>query len=174
MKKALIIIAFQNYQDQEYEPTKQALENAGVQITTISSQIGTAQGVYGGNIQINLTLDQVDVADYDVIAFIGGGGAVEYQNNPTAHQIAQDAVAQNKILAAICIAPTILAQAGVLQNKSATVWTSITDKNASNILKQNGANYVGEDVVVDEKIITANGPPAAPAFGQKIVELLNQ
>lgn len=173
-KKALIIIAFQNYQDKEYEPTKQALENVGVQVVTASSQTGTAQGVYGGKVPINLTLDQVNASDYDVIAFIGGGGALEYVNNNLAHQIAKDAMAQNKVLAAICIAPAILAKARVLQDKQATVWASPVDKSTVNILEQNGAKFVNQDVVVDGKIITANGPAAAEEFGQKIVEVLGK
>lgn len=170
--KALIIIAFKDYQDHEYCPTKQALENAHTQVVTTSSQAGLAQGIFGESVQINLTLDQINVADYDAIVFIGGGGALEYQDNNLAHQIAQQAIEQNKILAAICIAPTILAKAGVLQNKQATVWSSMVDKSTIDILEQNGAEFVNQDVVVDGNFITANGPDAAQKFGQKIVEAL--
>ena len=81
---------------------------------------------------------------------------------------------KQKILAAICIAPAILAKAGVLEGKNATVWSSVLDKGPIKILEENGANYVEKDVVVDGNIITANGPQAASEFGRKIVEILKE
>ena len=82
-------------------------------------------------------------------------------------------VKQNKVLAAICISPIILTKAGVLKGKKATVWSSPLDKSWIKVLQESGqAIYQEEDVVVDGKIITANGPAAAGRFGQAIVEVL--
>jgi len=68
-----------------------------------------------------------------------------------------------------------LAKAGTLEGKKAAVWSSPLDKSAVKILKENGADYQKDSLVVDGKIITANGPGAAKEFGQKIVEgLTNQ
>ncbi len=75
-------------------------------------------------------------------------------------------------MGAICIAPTILAYAGVLEGKKATVWNQ--DGKQAEILTKNGAEFVDELVVVDGKIVTANGPPAAEAFGKKILEMLKE
>ena len=88
------------------------------------------------------------------------------------HRIAREATEKNRLLAAICIAPAILAKAGVLNQKEATVWSSVLDKSAVKILKENGAIYKDQPVVQDGKIITANGPDAAKEFGQKSVETL--
>jgi protease I len=66
----------------------------------------------------------------------------------------------------------ILAKAGVLKDKKATVWTSSLDRGPVKILKENGAEFVNEKVVRDGKIITANGPAAATEFGEKILENL--
>lgn len=173
-KTILLIIAFQNYQDYEYAMTKQVLENAGIKVVTTSSQTGTASGSFGDSAQVDLDLKKVNTADYDAVIFIGGAGAVGYQTDQLAHQIAKQTVEQNKILGAICIAPTILANAGVLKNKKATVWTSEIEKSPIKILENGGAKYLNKNVVVDGKIITADGPPSAQNFGQRIVKMLEQ
>ncbi|PIP23942.1 MAG: hypothetical protein COX90_02420 [Candidatus Nealsonbacteria bacterium CG_4_10_14_0_2_um_filter_38_17] len=72
----------------------------------------------------------------------------------------------------ICIAPAILAKAGVLQGKNATVWSSAMDKSAVKILKDNEAVFEDKPVVAHGKIITASGPAAAEEFGQVIVKVL--
>jgi len=86
--------------------------------------------------------------------------------------VAQETVSQNRVLASICISPVILAKAGVLEGRKATVWSSVMDRSSVRILKDNGTIYQDEDVVVDGKIITGNGPAAAKEFGQAIVEAL--
>ena len=68
-------------------------------------------------------------------------------------RIAKETIESNKILGAICIAPAILARAGVLQGKKATVWNSPLDKSAVKILKENGAVFDNKPVIIDEKII---------------------
>jgi len=171
-KKVLIIIAFQNFQDLEYSKTREILEKSGAKISVASSSLGTAKGKFGMQVEVDLLIDDIKVDEYDAIVFIGGPGAVNYIENPIAHQIAQEAVEKNKILAAICIAPAILAKAGALSGKKATVWSSIFDQSAVDILKNSGAQYLDQDLVIDGKIITANGPDAAEKFGQAIVEQL--
>ncbi len=171
-KKVAIIIAFKDFQDKEYFGTKEVLEGAGVKTTTVSKKKETAIGVYGGEIKVDLTLDETNIADYDAVVFIGGGGALKYLDNEVCYKIAKETVKAGKVLGAICISPVILAKAGVLAGKRATVWSSPLDKGPIKILKENGAEYLDEDVVTDAKIITANGPSAAKEFGENIVKLL--
>lgn len=170
--KALLIIAFENYQDLEYGKTREELEKAGIEVEVASERLGEAKGKLGGRVPVDLVLKDVDVKNYDAVVFIGGSGAVLYQNNSEAHRIIQDAKRENKFLAAICIAPTILAYAGALEGKKATVWSTPFEKRPIKILEENGAEYVSENVVTDGKIITANGPEAAEEFGKKIAESL--
>jgi len=108
------------------------------------------------------------------VVFVGGPGATEYVDDAQAHKVAQDAVAQDKVLAAICIAPEILAKAGVLKEKKATVWSSVADRGPIKVLEDGGAEYVDQNVVQDGKMITANGPAAAKDFGKTIVEVLSK
>ena len=171
-KKVLMIIAFQNFKDEEYFVPKEILAKAGVSVLTASTKKGTALGAAGGEAEVVLSLSEVKAGDFDGAVFIGGPGAAVLIDNTECHRIAQEAVAAGKILGAICIAPAILAKAGVLQGKQATVWSSALDKSAVEILRNNGAIYQDEKVVVDGKIITANGPAAAHEFGKTLVGLL--
>jgi protease I len=171
-KKIAIIIAFRDFQDKEYFGTKEVLETAGVKTTTVSAKKETAIGVYGGEVNADLIVQEMNIQDYDAVVFIGGGGALKYLDNEVCYKIIKETVKAGKVLGAICISPVILAKAGVLKNKKATVWSSPLDKGPIKILKENGAEYLDEDVVIDGKIITANGPSSATKFGETIIENL--
>jgi len=173
-KKIAIIIAFRDFRDEEYFIPKQILEFVGAEVKTISTKTGQAIGSQGGDTKIDILLDNLKVFDFDAIVFVGGPGAPQYLDNEASYQVAKDAVLQGKILTAICIAPTILAKAGVLQGKKATVWSSVLDKSAVKILKENGAQYQDKNVVVDGNIITGNGPAAAKEFVETIVQVLTR
>jgi protease I len=99
--------------------------------------------------------------------FIGGTGSSEYFNNPTAHSIAQEAAASGKLLGAICIAPSTLANAGLLDGRKATSYSSEEGN-----LKSKGATFTGAGVEADGKIITADGPSSAGQFGKALLEAL--
>lgn len=166
-KNILMIIASQNFRDEELLKPKQIFEKQGFKVTIASSSLNTATGMLGAKVKPEITIENVNVKNYDAVVFVGGVGATEYFQNPLALKIVRDTVKQDKILAAICIAPRILAEAGVLKGKKATVW-----KSEANALKSKQAIYTAEDVTVDGKIVTASGPHAAEAFGNAIVKLL--
>lgn|SRR3989344_6656025 len=168
----LFIIAQEGYQDWEYETPKQILEEADIKVITASKKIGLAQGSLGGHAQVAVSLDKVNVADYQAIVFIGGPGARKYQQDPSALRIAQQANLQKKIIGAICITPTILAYAGILKGKNATVWDE--DQEQHLLIEKLGANYINKPVVIDNYIITANGPNAAKEFGETILHHLQK
>ena len=164
-----MIIAPKNFRDEELIHTREELERAGGIVTVASQTTATAQGMFGAIAKPDITIDQIRVDDFDAIVFVGGSGSEVYFNNSTAQRIARDAYAKNKIVSAICIAPSILANASLLKGKRATVWAG--DKYI-NILKSNGAKYTGESVTQEGRIITANGPEAAREFGKTIVKNL--
>ncbi|MHC4805772.1 MAG: DJ-1/PfpI family protein, partial [Planctomycetota bacterium] len=97
----------------------------------------------------------------------GGPGATEYFKNPVALNIAREAAGKGKILAAICIAPTVLANAGVLTGVRATAFLSERRR-----LLQAGAVYTGVPVERDRFIITGSGPAASFQFGRVIADAL--
>lgn len=173
-KKVAMIIAFKDFRDEEYFIPKQVLKTGGSKITTVSSELGKAIGTYGGEVNVDITLDKLKVDDFEAIIFIGGSGALKYVEDETCWKIAKETVLKNKVLGAICIGPAILARAGVLSGKKATVWSSPLDKSAVKILKEEGAIYEDDQVVQDGNIVTANGPQVARKFGETIAKLLRE
>jgi len=171
-KRAVMVVAFSDFRDQEYFVPKEILENGGIEVKTASNKKGIALGADGGEAKIDLLIEEVDPKNFDAVIFVGGPGCLRYLDNENSYEIAKETVLEGKILGAICISPVILAKGGVLKGKKATVWTSPLDKSPIKILKKNGAEFVDEKVVQDGKIITANGPDAAKDFGEKILENL--
>ena len=169
MSKALLIIAKEGYQVIELEGTRNALVAAGNTIILASTATGTCTGKFGGSEDATIALKDVRVSDYDRIAFIGGPGAAALASDGSALKIANDAHRAGMPLGAICIAPTILAKAHVLDGKQATVWDSEGEQVA--LLEQYGAEYTGEAVTIDGNVVTANGPDAAEEFGRTLATL---
>jgi protease I len=168
-KKVLFIIAPNDFRDEEYLYPREILEEEKINVSVASKSMDEACGMPGARVEPDLLLSEVEVDEYDGIVFIGGIGAKSYWNDKDALRICKEAVSEGKILAAICIAPIILAYAGVLEGVKATVLPSEKDR-----LVKSGAIYTGGKVKVDGKIITANGPNAAGDFGKKILEILRE
>lgn len=169
-KKALFIIAHQNFRDEEYSQPRQALEKEGVQVTVASSSLNKAKGMLGMTVQPDILLDQAKVEEYDLVVFVGGSGSSEYWKSATAHQMARRALEEGKIVAAICIAPVTLAEAGILKGRKATVFSSPKE---IELLKAKGAVYTGSAVERDGQIITASGPDAASSFAKTLIQALS-
>jgi len=166
-KRAVMIIAFEGFRDEEYDIPKKILEKAGIEVTTASSKVGAAQGKLGLSAKVDIDLKSVNVSDYDAIIFVGGPGSYDYFDDPTAQGIAKDAAKEQKILAAVCAASSILANAGLLKGVKATCFPGEADN-----LKNKGAHYSPSGMEVDGRIITADGPAHARQFGEAIVKAL--
>ena len=164
-RSALMIIAFEKFRDEEYAEPKKVLEAAGFKVTTASLQTGTAKGKYGLEAQVDIALKDVKAPDYDTVVFVGGPGSHDYFDDPTAQAIAKEAHDEGKIVAAICAAPSILANAGLLKGRTAT---SFPDQGPN--LTAKGAKFTGKGLEIDGNIITADGPEHAKEFGEAIVK----
>ncbi|MFA5100055.1 MAG: DJ-1/PfpI family protein [Candidatus Omnitrophota bacterium] len=169
MERALLIIAPVNFRDEEFFETKAILDKAGIQVTVAGKTTAIAKGKLGGTVKPDIALASVRIPDYDAVAFIGGSGAAVYFDDPQAHRIAKEAIEHHKLLAAICIAPAILARAGVLKGVKATVFPDDAAE-----LTANGAEYTGKPVEKDGMIITGAGPEAAAEFGRAIADHLTR
>ncbi len=166
MAKILSIISPEGYQDIEYNDSKVALESRGHTVITAST-VQEAHGKYGGTVSVDVLLKDVDPADYDAILFVGGPGCHQYFDDPTAHSLAKSFLDGGKLTTAICAAPSILANAGLLEGVKSTCFQGQAEN-----LKEKGAEYTGSPVEKDGLIITADGPDSATAFGQAIAEAL--
>lgn len=165
-KKVLMIIAPRDFRDEEFSETKKALEDVGAEVTVANSTGQAAKGMFGTIVTPDKNFYNINVNEYDAIVFIGGSGTAVYHNNKQAISLAKEFYNAGKLVAAICIAPTILVNAGILDGKKATAFPS----ERSNINAV--GTYTGSSVEQDGKIITGSGPQAAKEFGKKIVEAL--
>ena len=163
----LLIVAQNGFRDEEYFKPKAILEEAGYQVKTGSVKAGTARGKLGGIAKVDVSLSKVKVDDYEAVIFVGGSGSADYFIDKTALKLTADAYQKGKVVGAICIAPGILARSGILKGRKATVFPSEIET-----LKREGADYTALPVVVDGKIVTANGPEAAEEFGKALVKTL--
>ena len=167
MKKVLLVIAQKDFRDEEYLRPKEILLGRGAEVITASSSLNPARGKLGAVVQPDIALADARAGDYDALVFIGGTGSEQYWDDPVAHALARDAAAQGKIIGAICIAPVILARAGVLKGRKATVWASEAKQ-----IEEYGAVYTGADVQRDATIITGAGPFASEEFGRELSKAL--
>ncbi|MEM3518192.1 MAG: DJ-1/PfpI family protein [Nitrososphaerales archaeon] len=170
-KKVLMIIAPKNFRDEELLEPKNILEKAGVEVKIASTMKGKAKGMLGASVDVETTVDEVNPADYDAVIIVGGSGSQTYLwDNKRVHEVVKEANNLGKIVSAICISPVVLARAGLLSGKKATVFRT---NETINELKKAGANVSGAPVEVDGKIITGRGPEAAKEFGKKILESIS-
>lgn len=166
---ALLVLPPTGFQEDEYSQTRRALELAGVRVTVASSRVTPITGMVGGTAQADMPLNKVNLDKYSAVVFIGGIGAANYFNDPTALRLAREAAGRNKVTAAIGMAPSILAGADVLRGVRTTAYIS-----EQNRLALAGALYTGNPVEKDGHIITATGPLAAGLFTQAILEGLTE
>lgn len=171
-RNVIMVVAFRGFRDEEYFVPKEIFQRAGVEVKTASTKLGIALGDEGGEAHVDFLISEVKPEKFDAVIFVGGPGCLQDLDNDDSYRLARETVFQKKILAAICIAPVILAKSGLLKEKKATVWASPLDKTSIKILEDHGAEYVDKNVVRDGRIITANGPSAAEEFAQKILENL--
>ena len=170
MHNILFVIANNKFQDFEYRIPREILENEGNKITVCAEKTGICIGVFDHETTATVALKQAKGVDYDAVIFVGGGWALrQYQNNPDYLRLATEA----KLLCAICIAPSLVSDSGIFKDKQIT-GRDDEEETRKQYIENNGGIFIKKNVVVDENIITANGPQSAEAFGREIVHALNQ
>lgn len=175
MTKRVMILATDGFEQSELMKPKANLENAGIKTEVVSLESGEIKGWHdknwGESVRVDKTVDEVSSCEgYDALLLPGG------QMNPDILRMNERAVAivrefgmANKPIAAICHAPWLLAEAGLIDGKTVTGWPSIrTD------LKNAGANVVDEEAAVDGNLITSRNPGDIPAFSKALIEMLGE
>lgn len=173
MATVLIVIAPEQFRDEELHVPQNYLRHQGHTVEVISTRAGEATGMLGAVEAISTTLEDIrpqDIQEYDAVLVAGGMGAIEHLwSNTKLMQLLQSASNHNAIIGGICLSGAVPAQAGLLNGKKATVWET---PESLAILKEGGAIYTGEPCTVDGNVVTANGPEAAEAFAKAIAEKL--
>ena len=165
--KILMVIAPKEFQGQEYSESKKVFIEHGFKVVTASERAGECIEKYGARVWAEVPIHSLSAHDFDAIVLIGGPGATEYFHEVDLLHLIQDAEKAGKILAAICIAPVILANAGVLKGKRVTAFSTVREN-----LIQAGASFTGDEVEIDGNIVTADGPEASERFAEEIVKLI--
>ena len=167
MAIVLMIIAPEQFSEKELFTIKAELEKAGHKTVIASISTGLCSGSQQSNIAATQSLAEVQTTDYDAVVFVGGRGSEIYFTNAEAFRIAAGMSDAHKITAAICLAPAILANAGVLENRRATV-----AKTEVKTLKSMKAKYTCPGVTVDGNIITGSGPDYSKRLVKEIIARL--
>lgn len=170
-KKVVFIVASEGFQHVEYSVPKKLLEEAGIMVETASNKLAPAIAKDGSTTNVNYLVQSIPLDTVDGVFIVGGPGSIEHLDNAHTHKIMQAAVAAGKKIGAICLAPRILARAGVLEGKQATGWDK--DNELASIYKEHNVHYKMDDVVRDENVVTAKGPEAAREYGEQIISMLD-
>jgi len=169
-KKILLVIAQEQFRDEECFVPKQLFEAAGVDVTVAAEFTETAKGMLGGTIKPDIMISGASMDDYDALVISGGGGSKTYLwGNKDLQQLVMDAYASGKVVSALCISPVVLARAGILEGKKSTVFKS---PETLRELKEHGALHEDREVIVSGNVITGRDPKAAEAFGKAVLEAL--
>jgi protease I len=175
LKRILYVIAPKEFRDEEYFiPERYFTQEQHYQVDTYSTQKGTAIGMFGGDVEVTLSLEDATnaTAQYDALVIAGGMGSPQYLwENPLLRKLIIEFNTAQKLVAAICISGVALAKAGILTHKNATVWKC--DESIA-AYKEAQVNFIDEPVITDGLIITANGPEASEAFAKTIATVLNK
>lgn len=126
-------------------------------------------GKHGVPLKSDLSPDQVKLDEYDAVVIPGGRAPDIMRTNSDLVHIVKDAHAKSKVIAAVCHGPQMLIEANILRSKKATCWKSVATD-----LKNAGATFIDEPVVVDGNLVTSRMPDDLPQFCKEAIKLLRK
>ena len=172
--KNIAILATNGFEQSELEVPRDRLTAAGATVHIVSPEAGEIKGWdqkdWGRAVKVDKTLDQVSADDYDAIVLPGG------QINPDLLRVNTKALDlikaifnQKKVVAAVCHAPWLLIEAGIIRDRKVTSFNSIkTD------VVNAGGKWEDSQVVTDKGLITSRNPGDLEAFSAKIIEEIGE
>jgi protease I len=169
-KKVAFLVANEGIEQVELTEPRKALEEAGAETELIAPEAGEAQAFdhldKADTFPVDRTAAEAKAADYDGLVLPGGvANPDNLRTSPEAVEFVRGFFEAGKPVAAICHAPWTLIEAGVVEGRRLTSWPSLeTD------LRNAGAEWVDEEVVVDSGLVTSRNPGDIPAFNSKAIE----
>jgi protease I len=165
--KVQLVAAQEGFEDDELFVPEDVFTVAGAFVEIAANDIATAHGLRNGEVDPDIAIWRIDVDSLDALVIAGGSGAIPHLwANPQLLDKVREAHAKGKIIGAIGLAGVVLAQAGVLKGKRATL---SPDSIAIAEYRRHGANYEDVDVVIDGNVVTARGVEDAKMLAELIV-----
>jgi len=160
-----LIISADGFEDSELLEPRRHLAAAGMALDIASLQRGTLTGRHGAQVQATLAVGELDTSSYDLLILPGGKAPARLREHPEVLELVRRFFASGRPVAAICHGPQILAAAGLLQGRRVTGYRAIAGE-----LREAGAHYADEPVVVDGPLITSRQPADIPDFVAAILK----
>jgi protease I len=170
----VLILATDGYERAELRVPLEQLKQRGAEVKIASPKKGEIRSWdvkdWGDSVPVDLAVSAVEVGDFDVLVLPGGQiNPDKLRHDDEAMRVVKEFLQADKLVAAICHAPWLLIEADALRGRTATSYWSIkTD------VKNAGANWRDETVVVDGKLITSRCPDDLPVFVDTIVAQLEK
>jgi 4-methyl-5(b-hydroxyethyl)-thiazole monophosphate biosynthesis len=167
MSKALVFLA-EGFEEIEACTIIDILRRCGVSVTVAGLSYNSVEGAHGITVIPDKEIQDVSAEGYDVVICPGGApGFINLRKNKRVLNIIKEAYAAGKLVAAICAAPAVLADAGVLNGKRCTIYPGMEDE------LERGGGIPSEGFVIDDgTIVTSKAPATALAFALKLGEKL--
>ena len=171
--KRIAVIATDHFEEAELVTPRDDLTKAGAEVRVYSSSTDPIQAVEGDTtptqkIDVDGSFGDLDVSTVDAVVVPGGTvNADHIRTDEDAQEIVREAYDTDKVVAVICHGPWLLVNAGLAEGRRLTSYPSLALD-----LKNAGATWVDEEVVVDGKLITSRNPDDLPAFVDAITEML--
>jgi protease I len=168
--KRVAIVAADMVERVELIEPRKALEEAGATIELISLKPGEIRTFNhfdpAESERVDKSVEEVDASDYDALVIPGGvGNPDQLRGDENMVAFVREFFEQGKPVAAICHAPWVLIDAGVVNGRTLTSWPTVATD-----LRNAGANWVDKEVVVDSGLVTSRMPDDIPAFNKKMLE----
>lgn len=164
--KKIIVLIEEMFNDHEFWYPYYRLKEAGAEVVVVGSgSADTYKGKSGTVGKPDMSVDQVNAADFDGIIIPGGYAPDMMRRHPKMVQLVKSIFEAGKVVAAVCHAGWMLASAEILEGRTVTSFFAIKDD-----LVHAGATWVDEEVVVDGNLITSRTPDDLPAFMRAIIK----
>lgn len=168
--RRVAVLATNGFEQSELETPVAALTEAGAQVDVVSLEAGSIQGMEhdqkGRTVQVDKVVESVQADDYDALVLPGGvANPDKLRTSDSAVAFVRSFAETKKPIAAICHGPWTLINAEAVEGRKMTSWPSLQPD-----LRNAGAEWVDEEVVVDDGLVTSRKPDDLPAFCAKMIE----
>lgn len=164
----LIILAAENFNEEEFLIINDSLEKKGIKIFIASDSNNLCTGKHGLKVKNDIKFFNIHERNFAGIIFIGGSGIRNYWDNKKLHQVVKDFFNAKKPVAAICSSVVILARAGILSGLSAACW-----KEDIKELQSENIQIKDAPVISRKNVITGSGPDSSTEFVETFISRLS-